>query len=152
MSKTITGDVDVSLHKYVSEWGEGNSDAVGDEGAGTAAAPGDATWLHTFHNSELWAAPGGDFVADASATSTVGGIGPYQWSSTTMAADLQSCLADGAGSCGWLVMGDESQNATAKRFGTRENGTEANRPALTVEFIMPLPDYAVFAPIIINGE
>lgn len=154
MSKTRAGDTDVTLHKYTSEWGEGNSDAIDDEGAGAAAAPGDATWLHTFFDTATWTSPGGDFVPAASATTSVGGVGVYAWSSEMMVSDLQACLdanvADS--SCGWLVMGDESQDMTAKRFDTRENEIAANRPKLTLDFIAPLPKHAVFAPVISSPE
>lgn len=43
MSKTISGDQPVSLHKLSRDWGEGNSDAIGEEGQGAPAQPGDAT-------------------------------------------------------------------------------------------------------------
>jgi hypothetical protein len=63
MSRSIAGETAVSLHALQRDWGEGASDAVGEEGAGAAAEPGDATWLHTFFDTDLWATPGGDFEA-----------------------------------------------------------------------------------------
>src|SRR5690606_21277302 len=38
MSKSISGDQSVSLHRTLADWGEAASDAAGDEGMGTAAA------------------------------------------------------------------------------------------------------------------
>jgi len=39
-----------------------------EENAGDDAAPGDATWIHTFYDTEDWDSPGGDFVASPSAS------------------------------------------------------------------------------------
>ena len=148
MSKSIAGDSDVSLHKTLQDWGEGDSDAEGEEGAGATAATGDATWLHTFYDTALWTAPGGDFEAAASATTAVGGIGSYQWSSAGLLADVQACAAAGGGDCSWLVMGDESQDTTAKRFDSRESATGDNRPTLTVEYVPLLPGHVAFMPVV----
>jgi|TARA_B100000470_G_scaffold185955_1_gene151294 hypothetical protein len=35
---------------------------------------------------------------------------------------------------GWLVLGDETENRTSKRFDSSENETEANRPILTIKY------------------
>lgn len=78
MSKaTILTPQDVSLHRALQPWGEGASDAGGEEGEGDFAEPGDATWQHGFHPDTFWFADGGDFGALASATTAVGGVGPY---------------------------------------------------------------------------
>src|SRR4051812_18883515 len=39
---------DFTLYRAAANWGEGSSDAGLPGGSGTAAAPGDATWIHTF--------------------------------------------------------------------------------------------------------
>src|SRR5947207_2629130 len=62
-----------SLHRLLSDWGEGTSNA-GSSGSGAAATNGDATWLHTFFNfvtPQFWNTPGGDFVPDASSSQFV---------------------------------------------------------------------------------
>ena len=46
-----------------------------------------------------------------------------------MRADVQSWLDDPASNFGWLVLGDESEIPTAKRFDTRES---ASPPVLTI--------------------
>ena len=51
----------LALHRLLDDWGEGTSDAPGEEGKGADSTPGDATWLHRFYPSELWSTPGGDF-------------------------------------------------------------------------------------------
>ena len=47
MSKTRAGGEDVKLHKVLADWGEGTSNAPGQEGRGTAATTGDATWTNS---------------------------------------------------------------------------------------------------------
>ena len=49
-----------------------------------------------------------------------------------MVADVQAWLDNPASNFGWLVLGDETAIATAKRFDTRES---ASPPMLTIEFI-----------------
>jgi hypothetical protein len=138
MSRTRTATARVvSLHRLTADWGEGLSDAGGEEGAGIAAEPGDVTWRHRFYDATLWTTSGGDFEAAASAQQSVGNIGLYTWSSPQMTADVQSWVDSPASNFGWIVIGDESTFATAKRFDSRENATAANRPRLTVYYTVP---------------
>lgn len=137
MSKTSGGAADVRLHRALADWGESSSDATANEGKGAAAASGDATWLHTFHTTALWQTPGGDFVPTATATTAVSGVGSYRWSSSpAMVVEVQGWLDTPATNFGWVVVGDESANGTAKRFTARESGIVANRPQLTVVYTM----------------
>ena len=135
MSRTQAGPEDVELRKLLADWGEGGSDAPAEEGEGTAADPGDATWLHTFFDTSTWAKPGGDFSDTVSAVVTVGGIGSYAWSSERMVADVQGWVDDPASNFGWLLKGNESQGRTAKRFDSKENASDSSRPTLTVEYV-----------------
>jgi hypothetical protein len=135
MSRSTSGNVNVTLHKVLSDWGEGTSNALGEEGGGAASASGDATWIHTFFNTTFWTNVGGDFSATVSGSQSVGGVGVYTWGSTAeMVVDVQDWLDNPANNFGWLVMGDESTASTAKRFDTRENPTAANHPVLTVNY------------------
>lgn len=135
MSKTIAGETPVSLYKLVSDWGESTSDAGGEEGIGDPAAAGDATWIHTFSPGSNWTNVGGDFVRTDSATESVGPEGfSYTWSTPAMAADVQGWLDNPAGNFGWIVIGDESESVTAKRFDTREHPDESRRPVLSIDF------------------
>ncbi len=128
----------VGLHRATADWGEGASNATGQEGSGTAAQAGDATWLHTFSPGSLWTTAGGDFAGAASATTNVAGNGVYTWASTAqLVADVQSWLDTPAGNFGWVVVGDESTNTTAKRFNSRENN--GGNPALTITYTIPTP-------------
>ncbi len=137
VSMTLAGNIPHSLHRLTKNWGEGTSSAAA--GTGTDATTGDATWIHTFYNSQLWTTPGGDFVGTASATQNVGSAGAsYTWGSTAgMVADVQQWLDTPAANFGWIVIGGESASRTAKRFESRESGTDADRPRLTVTYTPP---------------
>jgi hypothetical protein len=142
MSRSITGPQDCALHRLLTDWGEGASDAVGingNEGSGAAAEEGDATWLHTFFDTDLWSAAGGDYDLIASAVESVGGVGSYTWSGDGMVTDVQSWLDDPATNFGWILIGNETTATTAKRFDTRENPTEENHPTLTIEYSLVTP-------------
>jgi hypothetical protein len=135
MSKSNAGDKIVNLHRVIADWGEGTSDAGGQEGSGAPATTNDATWIHRFFSSSLWTTVGGTFSATPSASATVGGIARYTWGSTSgMVSDVQQWLSTPATNFGWILIGDESVGSTAKRFDTKENVTVANRPSLTVTY------------------
>lgn len=131
MSMTPAGAVTVELHKLLADWGEGTSHAPMGEGDGAPATPNDATWRHRFFDTVFWTTQGGDFSSTVSASQSVGGIGQYTWSSAQMVADVQSWVNDPGSNFGWLVLGDETASATAKRFDTRES---ASPPVLTIEY------------------
>ena len=124
----------VELHKLLADWGEGTSDASGQEGQGITATTNDATWRHRFFNTLFWTTQGGDFSSTVSASQSVGAIGQYVWSSAQMVADVQSWLDNPSTNFGWLVKGDESTSPTAKRFDTRES---TSPPVLTIEYTGP---------------
>src|SRR6266545_2710513 len=124
----------VDLRRLLADWGEGTSNADVQEGAGAPATTGDATWIHRFYNTVFWASSGGDFSGTVSATNLVAGTGNYTWSSAQMVADVQSWLDNPSGNFGWIVLGNESLNQTARRFDTKENGTVGDRPALTITY------------------
>jgi hypothetical protein len=132
MSMTPSGTPRTTeLHKLLADWGEATSQASGGEGEGAPATTNDATWRHRFFDTIFWTTEGGDFSATVSATQSVGTVGMYTWSSSQMVADVQSWLNDPATNFGWLVLGDESEIATAKRFDTRES---ASPPVLTIQY------------------
>lgn len=135
MSRTITGPATVRLHRVLRDWGEGESDAPGEEGGGSPAEVGDATWIHTFFDSDFWGNEGGDFDPTPSAGRTISGLGKYTWPSTQqMVANVQGWLDNPPANFGWVLVGDEQTLGSAKRFDTHENPIEDNRPVLAVEF------------------
>jgi len=124
------------LRRLLADWGEGTSQASGEEGTGAPATPNDATWRHRFFDTIFWTTPGGDFSATVSASQSVGALGVYTWSSSQMIADVQSWLDNPTTNFGWLVRGDEPGSATAKRFDTRESATP---PVLTIQYTTSTP-------------
>jgi hypothetical protein len=135
MSRTKVGAMTFDLHRLTSNWGQGASNADGQEGGGAPATANDATWLHTFYPGSFWTSAGGDFSATVSASRSVGGNGSYTWGSTAqMVADVQSWLNNPATNYGWILKGPEGVRS-AKRFASRENTNAASRPALVIEFV-----------------
>jgi hypothetical protein len=134
MSRTVSGTQNVSLYKLLADWGEGTSNAGNQEGRGAAATPSDATWRHRFFSTSFWATQGGSFSATQSASSPVGPVGSYTWSSAQLTADVQSWFNTPASNFGWVIIGTEGVSQTAKRFDSRESATP---PVLTIEFTPP---------------
>ena len=135
---TVSGDQTLSLHALLADWGEATSNDGG--GQGSPATPGDATWMHTFYDTDLWSNLGGDYSPIVSASKVVGiNTGMfYSWGPTEqMRADVEGWLADPASNFGWLLLGNESQVQTVKKFASRENFLEVWRPQLTIEFSSP---------------
>ncbi len=126
----------MTLYPVSLAWGEG-ADGCGPRGGGQGepAEPGAATWLDAEFGITPWANPGGDFGA-ASASAVVGSengaIGT--WTSAAMAAEVQGWLDTPANNSGWILIGDEARNSTARRFNSREG---AAPPALTITFDPP---------------
>jgi hypothetical protein len=143
VNQTSSGTADVSLHRVLASWGEGasNSGASGG-GSGAPARANDATWLHRFSPGTFWAAPGGDFTSTASAVIPVDNFGAYEWTGAGLVADVQAWLDNPSLNNGWLVRGDESASSTAKRFATREEAIEDQRPLLTITYTVPTPGAA----------
>ena len=137
MSRTNAGPASFSLHRVLADWGEAGSDAPGSEGGGAPSENGDATWIHTFFPATNWAAVGGDFDPNASASTIVDQIQRYVWDSTpALVADVQAWLDDPDQNFGWLLKDDtESAPNSSKRFGTHENTDPDQRPILEVGFI-----------------
>jgi hypothetical protein len=137
------------LHRVLSDWGEGTSDAPFGEGTGTTATVGDATWSFSYYSPTptqrlSWTNPGGDFLPTASASTVIGDEReePYTWQSTPgMLADLWHWLRFPDDNHGWIVLGNESDAYTARRFDSRENSEPSYRPVLTVEYVQAYPSY-----------
>ncbi len=140
MSRTTSGNNNVTLHKLLKQWGEGTSDASGQEGRGATATTNDATWLHRFFPATAWSGPGasGDFSAAATATKAVGSTASYEWQSGAMRDEVQGWLDAPATNFGWVLIGNESTPGTAKRFDAREHPNASVRPTLSVVFT-PIP-------------
>ena len=126
-----------ALHGVAGDWGEGASAGAGVSGA--PAAPGDATWLFTFHPAGTWSGAGGDFAAIPSANGFAGGVGAWSWSGAGLAADVQAWLDAPASNFGWILRGDEGVARSVRRFDSREADPADLRPSLTIHFAGTLP-------------
>lgn len=136
MSRTKSGALPVVLHRLTSDWGEGDSVAGGEEGGGANPDPNDTTWLHTFYPSSTWSTPGGDFDPNVSVSTSVNKMGTYDWESTArMVADIQGWLDSPSTNFGWILLGDEINQKSTKRFDTREIADTSKRPNLEIVFV-----------------
>ena len=132
--------IPLRLHRLSASFGEGTSDANGDESAGTTATTDDATWLHRFYGTVFWSVAGGAFTSDESASTNVGaGNLVYSWSSPAMASDVQGWIDAPSSNSGWILIGDEASSANTKRFDSRQSNTAANRPVLSVTYLPQAP-------------
>lgn len=140
VSKTTSGPSSQSLYRLTQSWTAGTQNAPGEEGGGTAAASGDATWAARQHPSPLWSTPGGDLAGSPSATASVGGVGvTVTWTSAPLAADVQNWLDGALSNNGWALVGDEVTPSSAKRFYSSDNMTALpqERPRLIVNYTAP---------------
>lgn len=140
LSRASSSPTTLNIWRLVSDWGEGASDADGEEGGGAPAEEGDATWVHTFFDSQTWINPGGDFMAVASGELEVEAAGNYTVESTeALVSDVQEWLDNPEMNFGWILTAGES-GTTAKRFNSRENSDSAMGPVLEVSFTAPPED------------
>jgi len=133
-----TNSFGADLHRLLEDWGEGTSNTGNSQqGRGEPPTTDDATWNHTFYPGSFWSVAGGVYSMSTSASTLVGGTGTYNWGSTSgMVADVQSWLDNPTLNFGWIVIGNESQIETAKRFATRENTSNSglDRPKLLINY------------------
>jgi hypothetical protein len=125
------------LHRVLQEWGEGTKTGI----VGDPASAGEATWKARLFPATLWSAPGAaapaDYIAKASATRVVAGLGNYTFASTAdLVADAQAWLVNPNSNFGWILISQaEATPRTARRFGSSED--PATAPTLTIEFTVP---------------
>ena len=136
----------VSLFSFTADWGEGSS--MGFSGHPGGSTTGDATWLHRFYNTALWSTPGGDFNPQSSATTSItAAFQFYSWTGPGLVDDVQTWVGNPAANFGWIARGNETVTNTALRFNSRQATTQANRPQLTVDYII-VPEPSVIAVLI----
>lgn len=147
MTMTIVGPFEHTLHRLLSDWGEGTSVGTMGEGIGAPATAGDATWTNTFFPTDFWGTPGGDFVGSPSASQVVDQFDFYTWGSTPeLVADVQGWVDDPSSNFGWILIGDETTIPSAKAFNSKDNSEPGGRPLLTVTFNPPDDVPAVSMP------
>ena len=134
--------IDINAHRVTGSWQEGPTDGSQNEngagGAGSDAVIGDVTWEDRNYQVTSWNLSGGDYVPTPSATVSHGPIvGSYTLSGTGMVTDVQAWLDGAAANDGWILIGNELLNKSARGAASREATTQANRPALMVDFTPP---------------
>jgi len=139
MSKSASGPFDVAMHRVTTPWGEGASSASSNTGGkGSTSSAGDPTWVHAVYPDTAWSNSGGDHVAQASAVTRVDNFVRYVWSDPGLVQDVRLWASGEKPNFGWLIIGDESNQKTAKRFDSREHSDLTRRPFLLVE-LAPIP-------------
>lgn len=131
--RASTGTQTVSLIRAAADWGEGPSDA-GNYPYGTTAQKGDATWIHTFSRNRRWNNPGGDMHGTFSSSTSVAGLGTYEWSGADLVADIQEWVDGDVPNFGWFIIGNESIPDTAKYFDSTQHPNPGNQPLLVVRY------------------
>ena len=125
-------NADVSLHRLAQDWGVGEVDSAGQEGRGSAAGDGDATWLSNMLGTSDWTAEGGDYAEDSSATARAGGTGSAViFEGEDLVADIQSWLDNPDENFGWIIISE----GQAKRYHSSDGGDEpGQKPQLVVRY------------------
>lgn len=139
----------MAVHRTLSSWGEGASSTL--LGAGATAKVGDATWDTRFFGlpGQEWASPGGDFVAQASATARVGFANSFNsWTDAGLLVDVTSWMANPASNFGWTLVGDEVTATSAIRFVSREGIDPNLRPQLVISYD-PVPEPSALALLLL---
>jgi glucose/arabinose dehydrogenase len=140
-----------SLHLLQNDWGEGFSNAMGNEGRGELVVPdegpediGAVTWIHSFFNSDpmaaiFWDLPGGDFEPTPSATASFDVSSPEVLlfgSTPGLVADVQSWVANPTANHGWMLRGDEIRPQNARGLASREHPSSP-APKLVINYSVP---------------
>jgi len=129
---------DVTAHRVLRDWGEGTSNAGGQEGQGAPATTNDATWRHARWNGTLWTNLGGDFAAAPSCAISTPPLGlATSPVSSGMNDDVQHWLDNPTQNFGWLLRTDELVAYKTRRFDSREAGPGSVPPSLTVSYLVP---------------
>lgn len=112
------GSVGVSAQRITSSWGEGGSNASGNETTGDAAQQFDATWLYSSFDGEFWNTPGGD-IAGGATSAEVGEVGSYEWIGGSLIDDVQAWVDGVAPNFGWML---RASGSAVKAFASKDSG------------------------------
>jgi hypothetical protein len=143
----------LSVYRVLTEWGEGTSSAEEGDGKGAPATAGDATWTHAKFPTVPWLKGGGDYELITSAEDTVSLGADAVFGSEKLTLDVNYWLQNSTKNFGWIVVGDELNNATSTKFGSRDNNDNLQWPVLLLYFqgtnsvpeeILPQPEMLLF--------
>jgi hypothetical protein len=129
-----TDGTTVTIYRLNTSWGEGTANADSQEGKGATASESDATWTKTSIQGDPWVKPGGDFDIEPIASTIVSLGTDALFGSPLLTLLVNSWIADPTSNHGVIVIGDESENATAIRFNSRDYPEPEVRPMLKLYF------------------
>jgi hypothetical protein len=124
----------IRVYRVSQDWGEGLSCANG--GSGASSETNDATWIHTFYDTDFWDMEGGYFSGAVSAREKVDVSGEYVWNSKRMAKDVQFWVAHPEMNFGWILINDEKTPQSVVAFASRDprcDGVPTGSPPPTLE-------------------
>lgn len=147
-------------------WGEGNKSYTDPQTPMTStqlATAGEATWTHRFYGDDatIWTPAGGDFEDDDFAETAsfeffmlAGPDRDYVAAlNTSGLQDLRDWLGDPESNFGWLLRTEsETTGSTARQIASREYGTPAHRPQLTIVYSLPEPTPPQIQSIVRSGS
>ncbi len=120
-----------SLYRLTNTWSEGTG--VGN-GSGGQVVPGGSSWTFTYYPTTTWNSAGGDFVATASATTTVSTVlnSTTVWTGSGLVSDVQGWVNSTFANDGWILIGDEGTPQSVRGYASAEDAT--NPPVLTIDY------------------
>lgn len=128
-SKNNTTAQSLMGHVLKSEWGEGTTNASGNEGSGGVTTSQSATWEYAFFDVSKWSIAGGDFLP-STWSATIEDNKKQIISSSGLINDVNAWVDGSIANHGWILLGNEDKPQTAYRFNSRENGV--NPPVLKI--------------------
>ncbi|NRA12953.1 MAG: DNRLRE domain-containing protein, partial [Crocinitomicaceae bacterium] len=129
---TGAGNDTYNIHPLTLAFGEGTSNGGG---TGAAAVAPDATWNDAMFGTSTWTTPGGDFLSSVSTVVMNISLGAKTFpTSGTFETLVQTWLDNPASNFGIMMIGNETTTCTARRFGSKDQGTV---PVLNVTYTAP---------------
>ena len=127
---------DFNIHPVSIAWGEGTSAAAG---SGAPAVAPDATWSDAMFGTSTWTTAGGDFGPSSATLATGIALGTFNVTSPAMLTDVQNWYNTPTSNHGWILVGNEINNKSARRFGSKEQGVA---PVLNITYTCNTPPTA----------
>lgn len=139
----------IDLHRIIGDWAHGPTgfgvQVISGTDQGFPAVPPSPTWNdRRYQQNQPWAAPGGDFLPTASASTLVGSTvnGAYTWASTSaLVSDVQLMLDQPSIGYGWMLINQDERIAGSYRaLYTKDWMDPLLRPQLLVTYeLAPVP-------------
>ncbi|MEM7708967.1 MAG: DNRLRE domain-containing protein [Pseudomonadota bacterium] len=134
VTRGVGPSIPVAVFETTSAWTEGTSTPTNAGGAGAPAADGGATWRLATSPNDEWTTQGGDFDPAELTQADVNTSGSVTFPSTAAFVARVQSWVDGETNNGLILISQSSTTRSAKRLGSRENASAANRPTLAVTF------------------